>query len=95
MSHLAGIHPVFFGRHVSTPTTHRRITAGEDEPAQAGVCGHIEDVAQACHIGAKQRGGIAQPGAGVDHTVVDVVAAGHRLGHGGGVEDVAVESGER
>jgi hypothetical protein len=47
-------------------------------------------VAQSLDVGAEQRRGVAQPGAGVDDAVEDVVDAGHRGAQCGVVEDVAV-----
>ena len=94
-SQPARVDHVVLGRDVAMPPAHRRVGAGEDEPAQAGFFdGDVEDVAQTFDVGAEQRRRVTQPGAGVDDAVVDVVDAVHRLAHRGGVEHVAVEAGE-
>jgi hypothetical protein len=64
--------------------------ACEDEPSQVRGDGGFENVAQAVHIGAEQRGRVTEPGPGVDDAVVDVVAAGHRAAQRRVVEDIAV-----
>jgi hypothetical protein len=50
----------------------------------------VEDVAQAFDVGPKQRGGIPQPGSGIDDAVENHVAANHRGPQGIFVEDVTV-----
>src|SRR5699024_8415865 len=90
----ARIDDVVLGGDVAAPPVDGGVAAGEHEPAQLHRGGHLEHVAQPVDVGAKQRGRVAQPGAGVDHAVVDDIAAGHRLGQGGGVEDVAVKTGD-
>jgi hypothetical protein len=75
-----------------------RIAAGEHKSLQLGGDGFfhsdIQDIAQPLDVGAKQRCRVLQPRPGVDHAVVHLVAAVHRLAHGGGVEDVTVKTGD-
>ena len=67
------------------------VAAGEDEPVQPSVFRDLEHVACAVDVGVEQRGGVAQPATGVDHAVVHVLRAGHRVAQRLVVPDVADE----
>jgi hypothetical protein len=94
VSEPTAVDDVVFGRHPAASPAHGRVGTGEHELAQIGVLGDVKDVAQTVHVGAKQRRRVAQPRPGVDDAVVHVIATLHCPVQRGGVEDVAVESGE-
>ena len=59
------------------PAVNGGVGAGEDKPMQRSAFGDSNHIPSALDIGMKQRGGVGQPAAGIDHAVVDVIASGH------------------